>query len=139
MIVLDTNVLSETLRPTPSAKVLRWLRDRPPAAVYITSITQTELLIGLELMPKGRRRTNLESATEKILAYGFPGRILPFEENAARSYSKVVAARDSIGRPISRSDAMIAAIARSRNASVATRNVRDFEHCGVNVIDPWSG
>jgi len=114
MIVLDTNVLSEALRPSPAETVLRWLAAQDPVAVFITAITQAELL------------------------YEFPGRILPFDEDSARVSPKVVAHRDTVGRPISQFDAMIASICRSRGAAAATRNTSDFEHCGIPIIDPWN-
>jgi predicted nucleic acid-binding protein len=138
MIVLDTNVLSEALRPSPSDRVLRWLAAQQPAAVSITTITQAEVLYGIEILPPGRRRLRLAAAVEKIFAEDFQGRILPFDEDAARVFAKIVADRGAFGRPISQSDAQIAAIARSRRAAVATRNTNDFEHCGIRVINPWA-
>ena len=139
MIVLDTNVLSETLRPSPSLKVLRWLDEQSAAGVATTTITQAEMFYGLECLPAGRRRSALQQAIEKIFREEFAGRILPFDEDAARTFGSMVAARDALGRPISQFDGMIAAIARSRHASLATRDRADFEGCGVRVIDPWAG
>jgi hypothetical protein len=138
MIVLDTNVLSESLRPVPSDAVLKWLAGQEPLSVFITTITQAEVLCGIEAMPAGKRRTMLSAAIERLLADEFPGRILPFDEEAARLFPKIVAGRVALGRPIAQFDAMIVAIARSRHAAVATRNTADFERCGVRVINPWT-
>ena len=138
MIVLDTNVLSEVITPEPSARVLTWILRQPPSSPYTTSITQAELLYGVELLPKGRRRSELLAAIVKMLAEDFVDRILPFESDAAGDYSRIAASRRSMGRPISEADARIAAIAHSRGAALATRNTRDFEHCGIKVVNPWT-
>lgn len=138
MIILDTNVISEALKPLPSGAVLRWLAAQTPSAVFTTTITLAEVLYGVEALPPGRRRTRLLAAVEKMFAEGFEGRILPFDEDAARVFASLVASRDRAGRPISQFDAMIAAIARSHRAAVATRNTADFDRCGISVIDPWT-
>jgi predicted nucleic acid-binding protein len=137
VIVLDTNVLSEVLKPAPADTVLRWLADQPPAAVFTTTITLAEILYGLEVLPEGKRRSRLLTAIERMFAEQFDGRILPFDEEAARLFAAIAASRFAAGRPISQSDAMIAAIARSHRAAVATRNTSDFERCGVRVVNPW--
>jgi predicted nucleic acid-binding protein len=115
------------------------LAAQDPAAVFTTAITQAEVLYGVQILPTGKRRSRLSSAIERLFAEEFPGRILPFDEDAGRMFPKVVTHREILGRPISQFDAMIASICRSRGAAVATRNVRDFEHCGVSIIDPWNG
>lgn len=138
MIVLDTNVLSEALKPLPSLIVLRWLAGQEPSSVFTTTITQAEVLYGIEALPPGKRRLRLLEAVEKMFAEEFEGRILPFDDDAARTFARIVAARDAAGRPISQFDAMIAAIARSHRAAVATRNTADFQHCGIDVINPWT-
>ena len=137
MIVLDTNVLSEALKPLPSYVVLGWLAAQQPLSVFTTSVTEAEVLYGVETLPPGKRRLRLLAAVEKMFAEEFAGRILPFDEDAARAFAKTVAARDTAGRPISQLDAMIAAIARSHRAAVATRNAADFQGCGIDVINPW--
>jgi toxin FitB len=137
MIVLDTNVLSEALRPSPSANVLRWLASRQSDELFITTITQAEILYGIEALPAGKRRTRLHTAIEEIFSADFQGRILPFDEDSARIFAQIVRARETIGRPISQFDAMIAAISRSRRAAIATRNRNDFEHCGIPILNPW--
>jgi hypothetical protein len=138
VIVLDTNVLSEVIGLSPSPKVVGWLAEQAPLGVHITAITRAEMLYGLESLPAGKRRSILQAALERIFGE-FSGRILPFDEEAARLFGKIVAARDAQGRPISQFDGMIAAIARSRNAALATRNTGDFENCGLRMIDPWAG
>jgi predicted nucleic acid-binding protein len=138
MIVLDTNVLSESLRPEPSERVGRWVAAQSPQDMFITTITIAEMLYGLEITPAGKRRARWEAAIERIISLGFDGRVLPFDTASARIYAGLSAAREKIGRPMSQSDAMIAAISRSRNAAIATRNTKDFEHCGVKLINPWT-
>jgi len=135
--LLDTNVLSEALRPSPSDVVLQWLAAQEPTSVFITTISQAEVLYGVEVLPASKRRTRLHGAIEKLFADEFQGRILPFDEESARVFAKIVSGREAIGRPISQFDAMIAAISRSRRAAVATRNIKDFDHCGVRIINPW--
>ena len=137
MIVLDTNVLSEALRPLPSPIVMHWLAAQEPSSVFTTAIAQAEVLYGVETLPAGRRRLRLLAAVEKMFAEEFAGRILPFDEDAARAFATIVAARDRAGRPMSQLDAMIAAIVRSHRAAVATRNTADFQGRGIEVINPW--
>lgn len=139
MIVLDTNVLSEVIALQPSARVLAWILREQPSTLYTTSISQAELLYGVELMAQGRRRQALHAAIKKMLAEDFVDRILPFDSDATEAYSRIAASRRMMGRPISEGDARIAAIAISRGASLATRNGRDFEHCGIKVVNPWAG
>ena len=105
--------------------------------MFITTITQAEVLYGVELLPAGKRRMRLSVAIDKLFAEDFKGRILSFDEDSARVFAKIVTGREAAGRPISQFDAMIAAIARSHSAAVATRNTHDFEHCGIRVINPW--
>ena len=138
MIVLGTNVLSEALKPLPSSTVLAWLAAQTPSAVFTTTVTLAEILYSVEALPRGKRRTGLLSAVEKMFAAEFEGRILPFDEDAARLFAVIVASRDGAGRPVSQLDAMIAAIARSHRAAVATRNAADFAGCGVQGVDPWA-
>ena len=139
MIVLDTNVLSELMRANPAPGVVRWIGAQPAASLFTTSITQAEILHGVMSLPAGRRRSTLEGAAEAMFREEFAGRVLPFGADAAPHYARIAAERQRAGRPISHFDAQIAAIARSAGASVATRNVADFELCGVKVIDPWEG
>lgn len=138
MIVLDTNVISEALRPSPAETVLEWLAAQEPLSVFTTTVTLAEILYGLEALPAGKRRIRLSAAIETVFTEEFRDRILPFDEDAARVFPKIVAGRDALGRPISQFDAMIASVTRSRRAALATRNTGDFEHCGLRVINPWT-
>ena len=139
MIVVDTNVVSELMKPAPNETVSRWAAGRPSSSLYISTITQAEILLGIELLPKGMRRSNLQSAAETMFEAVFAGRILPFDEDAARALPGIAVQRRRLGRPISQYDAQIAAIALSRGAQIATRDIADFAQCGVTVIDPWAG
>lgn len=138
MIVLDTNVLSEILRPVPDVRVLAWLEARPAASIFTTTITQGELLYGVRLLPDGQRKAGLLEAVLAVFASDLGGRVLNFDGDAADAYAEIAVARRIAGKPISQFDAMIAAITRTRGASLATRNVKDFIGCGIDVIDPWS-
>lgn len=137
MIILDTNVLSELMKPTPAAEVVEWVAAQPAASLCTTSITQAEVLHGLMLLPPGRRRRALEAAATSMFAEDFGGRILGFGTDAAPPYARIASDRRRAGRPISHFDAQIAAIARSTGAAIATRNLTDFDGCGVTLVDPW--
>ena len=137
-MILDTDILSEAVKPSPSAKVLHWLAAQERQRVFTTAITKAEMLYGVELLPAGKRRTSLYSVINNIFEREFAGRVLAFDEIAAQIFAKIVAGRHRLGRPISQFDAAIAAIALSRNAVLATRNVADFTGCGIDVVDPWS-
>lgn len=138
MIILDTNVLSELMRPTPEPSVEHWLADQPSASVFLSTITEAELRYGVMLLPAGKRQTALSGQVEAMLEEDFAGRILSFDSAAAVAYAEIAAARRQAGRPISQADAQIAAIAVSRGAALATRNVSDFEGCGVKIVNPWA-
>ncbi|GAA4341879.1 type II toxin-antitoxin system VapC family toxin [Pigmentiphaga soli] len=138
MIVLDTNVLSEILRPAPDPQMLAWLESQPRFALFTTTVTQGELLHGVRLLPDGQRKSALLTAVQAIFAADFAGQVLGFDSDAAGAYAEIAATRRAMGRPISQFDAMIAAIARSRGASLATRNAKDFGDCGISVINPWN-
>ena len=137
MIVLDTNVVSELLRPAPAKQVEAWLSAQDGATVYFTAVGEAELRHGVALLPAGRRCTALSMAIEGILEEDFRNRILPFDRAAASAYAAIAAKRRAAGRPISQFDCQIAAIARAHEAAVATRNTGDYEGCGIEVIDPW--
>jgi toxin FitB len=137
VIILDTNVLSELIKPAPSRPVTEWLAAQPATSIYTTSITQAEILHGIMLMPSGKRRSSIESAVEAMFAQDFGGRVLPFGGDAAPHYARIAAARRRAGHPISHFDAQIAAIARAAGSDLATRNTSDFKDCGVKLIDPW--
>ena len=139
MIVLDTNVLSETLRPTPDAAVARWLKSQRTADMYTTAICEAEIFYGVALLPAGKRRAALERLATGLFDEDFAGRVLAFDSSAARAFAGIVASRRKLGRPIGELDAQIAAIARAHGATVATRSVEDFAGCGVWVVSPWRG
>lgn len=138
MIVLDTNVVSELMKAAPSGKVVRWVSAQPSTSLFTTSITRAEILYGIMLLPPGRRRTAFEAAAEAMFTDDFGGRLLAFGSDAAQPYARIAAERRRGGRPISQFDAQIAAIARSAGATIATRNVSDYDGCGIDVIDPWT-
>lgn len=138
MIILDTNVLSEAIRSEPAAIVLKWLAAQPAAQLFTTTIFEAEILSGVALLAKSRRRSSLERAVRQMFAEEFAERVLPFDSAAANEFAVVAAARRRLGRPMATLDAQIAAIARSHGAAVATRNVADFETCDISIVDPWS-
>jgi len=138
MIVLDTNIISELLLPAPEPVVVHWLAQQPSAAIFTTTITEAEILYGVRLLPDGRRRRDLEAAILPIFAQDLAGRVLPFDREAADIYSVIATERRRAGRPISQFDAQIASIALSRGASLATRNVSDFEGVGLTIVNPWT-
>jgi hypothetical protein len=138
MIILDTNVLSEFMRPKPAPVVLAWAAKYPATDLFTTAITEAEIFLGIELLSKGKRREGLLAAAEAMFSEDLAGRVLGFESEAARVYSRIAAQRRSLGKPISHADAQIAAIARARGAELATRNVSDFANCNLRVVDPWN-
>lgn len=137
MIVVDTNVISEMMGRSSHPNVLAWLASQPRRSVFTTAISQAEILAGLRALPTGKRRDKLEAQATAMFSTDLLGRVLPFDGDAADYYATIAAHRRSIGRPISQLDAQIAAIAASRGASIATRNIRDFEHLDLDIIDPW--
>jgi predicted nucleic acid-binding protein len=137
VIVLDTNVLSELSKERPDPVVAAWFLGQEPSSLATTSVSLAEVLYGLELLPHGKRRQRLSELSRVIFENAFSGRVLSFDDPAARHYARLLAARRRRGAPMSSLDAQIAAIAAAAGASVATRNVDDFKHCGLRLIDPW--
>jgi len=137
MIIVDTNVLSELMRASPAEPVVRWMAAQPARAVYTTTITQAEILYGILALPAGKKRDAIRAAAEAMFATEFEGRILSFDAGAATAYARTAADRRRAGKPISHFDAQIAAIAVNEKAELATRNVADFEGCGIRVVNPW--
>ena len=135
--LLDTNVLSELLRAAPDAAVLAWFAAQPAETLFVSAVTQAEMMLGARLLPSSRRRSSLEVAVRAMFDEDFAGRILPFDSAAVAPYVDIVSSRRAAGRPISQFDAQIAAIARHHGTGLATRNVDDFEACGVAVVNPW--
>ena len=137
MIVLDTNVISEFTRAEPSSRVTEWFLSQNPANLATTAITEAEILTGLALLPEGRRKSALIREAQSMLN-AFAHRVFPFDRDAARIYPLGVLERKLLGLATDTADGQIAAIARVRRAAVATRNTVDFEHCGVEIINPWT-
>jgi toxin FitB len=137
-MVLDTNVLSELMRPSPDARVVAWFAGRAETGFLITAITRAEIMLGIELLPPGRRKEALAEAAGKMFNEEFGKRCLPFDEPAADLYAGIVAERTRAGQPISTEDAQIAAIALAQGLPLATRNTRDFANIkGLRTVDPW--
>ncbi len=136
IVVLDTNVISELMRPAPDIRVQDWVREVPPATVYTTSVTLAEVRFGIARLPAGRRRTLLSDAADDVFD-GFADRVLSFDAAAADQYGDIVVEREQAGVPISGFDAQIAAICRCRRATLATRNTHDFRRLHLDLIDPW--
>ena len=138
MIVLDTNVMSELIRPRADPGVILWADQRRPEDLFATAITEAEMLHGVARLPEGRRKDDLTRAVRALFASLLSGRVLPFDSNAAAHYALWAAASQAAGRSIGMADLQIAAIARAHGAAaIATRNVRDFEGCGIALINPW--
>jgi toxin FitB len=141
MTILDTNVISEIMQPKLSPRVIEWWssQDASGELFFTTTVNVAEILYGIALLAKGKRHDKLLAEAEGMFAEDFAGRILPFDEQAARAFAEVAAGRRERGRPIAEFDAEIAAIALSRRAILATRNIADFEGCGVRLVNPWAG
>ena len=137
MILLDTNVISELMRPEPAQAVLDWFGRHDAADLFISAVTEAELRTGVAILPEGQRRERLQLAIDAMIDQDFQGRVLPFDTIAARPYAEIAAQRRAAGRPIAEADCQIAAIARAADAPVATRNGKDFEGCGIGLINPW--
>ena len=138
MILLDTNVLSALMRREPEEEVVAWLDTQPRESVWTTSITIFEVALGLELLAAGRRRRMLEETFAEVIEQDLEDRIAGFDRPAAEAAGRSAAKRRRAGRPIDIRDAQIAGIALARRAALATRNVRDFEGLGLDLVDPWS-
>ncbi|HSS97716.1 MAG TPA: type II toxin-antitoxin system VapC family toxin [Terriglobales bacterium] len=137
MIILDTNVLSELMKPSPLPQVATWISNQTSTELFTTTITEAEIFYGIELLPAGKRREGLLAAAQAMFIEDLNGRILGFESDAARTFAKVAAHRRKLGKPISQADAQIAAIAQVSGAKLATHNKADFADCGIDLLDPW--
>jgi predicted nucleic acid-binding protein len=135
MIVADTNVVSELMRPSPSAVVVAWVHSNE-RELYTTSITLAEIRYGIERLADGRRKELLRSTAEEVFA-DFAEHVLAFDADAAVAYAMIVSGRDRAGLPIDGFDAQIASICHAQRAALATRNAKDFQDTGIDVIDPW--
>ena len=137
MIVLDTNVVSELVRATPSRSVINWLDVQDSAELMITALTAAEVRAGVALLPSGRRRHDIGRQMETLLTETFAGYVLAFDVDSTPHYADILASRTRAGRPISAIDAQIAAISRQHEATLATRNTADFINTGLDLINPW--
>lgn len=140
MILLDTNVLSEFMRPQPAMQVVAWLDEQPASEVWISAVSRAEIELGLALMPSGKRQAALVRAARAMFEEDFAGRCLAFDEAAAVHYARIVSVRMQLGRPTSVEDAQIAAIALANDMVLATRNTADFAQIeGLDLVNPWVG
>ena len=137
MIILDTNVVSEIMKTTPSGTVLDWLNGQDAASLYVTTITLAEIGYGLRLLPEGQRRRLLAERFERFIALAFDQRVLSFDEAAASAYGDIMGHRKELGRPISVTDGQIAAIARTHGFGIATRNIKDFDDSQIVLHNPF--
>ena len=136
MIVLDTNVVSELMRPSPEAAVLAWINNQAAETLWLNSVVVSELLYGVARLPDGKRRAQLAQAVQTMLAEDFSGRVLPFDLDAAVVYADLVAMRERQGQPVDMADAQIAAICLAHGATLATRNTKHFEGLNLTLRNP---
>lgn len=137
MILLDTNVVSEVMKTQPLEAVVAWLNAQDSERLYVSAVTIGEITYGLRILPDGKRRSGLHERFERFVVLAFDQRVLAYDESAARVYGELMGDRKQLGLPMSVPDGQIAAIARLNHMAVATRNVRDFEHCGIDVLNPF--
>ena len=137
MIILDTNIISEMMKTSPFSKVIHWIDRQEATELFITTISITEITYGINVLPKGNRRRSLEDAFNKTIREAFEHRIFFFDEPAAHLYGKLMSHRKKLGKPLSILDGQIAAIALANEASIATRNIRDFANCKLDLINPF--
>lgn len=138
MIILDTNVLSAVIAPAPVKAVIDWIDRQDEAELYLSAVTIFEMRTGIDSLPAGRRRRELDDAFEDAVKTIIGGRVIPFDWDAASAAGRLAARRRLAGRPQDARDTQIAGIALAHNASLATRNVKHFEDIGLLIIDPWT-
>jgi len=138
VIIIDTNIISELMKPNPDNLVIKWFGQQQTLQLYITTITIAEISYGLDVLVTGKRRQLLEETFNKVITEAFQHRIFSFDKPAAYLYGKIMGQRKKSGRPMSIADGQIAAIARSQGSAIATRNVTDFINCGVEIFNPFS-
>jgi predicted nucleic acid-binding protein len=139
MILLDTNLVSEPLRPAPDSRVVAWIDAQPLETLFLSAITVAELRAGVALLPAGRRRAGLQESLETRVLPLFAGRVLPFDLACTAVYAELMAKARASGLAIASADGYIAAIAAANGLAVATRDAGPFEAVGVTVINPWRG
>lgn len=138
MILLDTNVISEPLRPSPDPRVVAWIDDQPIETLFLSAVTVAELRAGVALLPAGKRRTGLQDNLEKRFLPLFAGRVLAFDQGCTPAYAVLMARARQAGKAIGTADGYIAAIAATHGLTVATRDTAPFDAAGSSVIDPWA-
>jgi predicted nucleic acid-binding protein len=138
VIILDTNVISELMKPNPNPTLLAWLEAQDPSQLATTTVCVAEITYGLARLEPGQRRNRLETSFSQLLAEGLAGRIFGFDLLAAAHYGPVVANRQRLGRPMEGFDGLICAIALANNAQIATRNSTDFANSGLTIFNPWA-
>ncbi|WP_299881632.1 type II toxin-antitoxin system VapC family toxin [uncultured Cocleimonas sp.] len=139
MILLDTNIVSEMMRPDPNSNVISWLNEQQTPQLFLSSITIAEVGYGLYVLPEGKRKQQLQLRFEQFTKKAFSYRILDFTEQAAKNFARVMGDKHQAGRPMSVPDGQIAAIALANGFALATRNIKDFEDCGVELLNPFEG
>jgi predicted nucleic acid-binding protein len=137
MIVLDTNVISELMKPAPSTVVRAWVSSQSSTSLFTTAVNVAEILYGIERLPQGRRKRQLRELVGDVFS-AFDDKVLAFDHEAARAYASLVDRRSRLGRPVEGFDAQIAAICAVHGATLATRNLKDFVDTGISAVDPWS-
>lgn len=137
MIILDTNLISEPLRPDPEPRVVAWIDAQPPETLYLTAISAAELRAGVALLPAGKRRSILQDSLEQTILPLFTGRVLPFDLDCTSAYARLLAKTRKTGQAIATADAFIAAIAQTHGFAIATRDVAPFQNAGLTVVNPW--
>lgn len=137
-MLLDTNVISEAMKVAPSAFVIQWLNNQSSGSLFISSVTIGEVEYGLRILPDSKRRLGLRDRFETFVSSAFAHRVLDYDEDSARLYGEIMGRRKELGRPLNAPDGQIASIAKAHGLAVVTRNVRDFEQCGVELINPFS-
>jgi predicted nucleic acid-binding protein len=138
VIVLDTNVISELMRPQPHPQVLAWVDGLDPARVAITAMNEAEILHGIARLPDGRRKQGLQQCWDELVAEIFAGRVWPFSSEVAHWYADLLSARERLARPMATADAVIAATVLAHGAQLATRDLADFADLGLDLINPWA-
>ena len=136
MIIVDTNVISELMRPTPEPDVVLWLAEQDAGELQVTAITLAEIAYGVERLPVGRRKATVRDTAREAMT-AFRGRVIPFDEAAVPHYARIVSEREQSGRPMDAFDGQIAAICAAHDARLATRNTKDFDGTGITVLNPW--
>jgi hypothetical protein len=137
MIIIDTNIISEMMKPSPVTAVLNWFNEQEAMSLYLTTITIGEIGYGIRALPDGKRRRLLAEGFEALVKVAFQNRILGFDEASARRYGDIMGSRKEMGYPLASLDGQIIAIALANTFAVATRNIRDFEYCGLTIINPF--